>query len=697
MKTYRLLVVLAALLFAGMAAPAPARANAEVSFDFFYDSLAPYGEWVDVGDYGLCWRPTNVDPDWTPYSDGYWAFTDAGWTWVSYEDFGGIVYHYGRWIRLDGDDGWCWTPGYEWGPAWVSWRSNDDYVGWAPLPPEARWQRDVGIGIWVDRTCDIGPGYYNFCNVRDFGAPVLRGVIINRGQNVTIIRNTVNITNITYNTGYFAGPVIYNGGPRFDVINRLSARPVPALRLVQNTTFDSAHWRDHRGPGGRMAFNAQTVGNQLLVPAPRVTPPSDPSALRTQAKRTIAGDKVGKGWGMVKNPEVQKELRQEMQRQSKGFTPETAPARAVAAADLKAVPTKADLKATPTATTTGDRHERSGRGQRPEGVAAQPNSVTPATPIAGNPNLKPFNAVTDPGQNPRGQNPKSPNAPATATFTPIPRGPDATGPGATGRNRPRTVDTIPQQPQQPPPSPQPDRAAEQAKIRAEQERAAQQKQAEMATQQQKQAEATAQQQKQAEAAAQQQKQTEIAVQQRKQAEIAAQQQKQAEIAAQQRKQAEMAAQQQKQAEAAAQQQKQAEMALRQKQIATQQEAAKAQADEYRRRQGVEQQRQQQQTQQQQQQTQQPQQQRGVDPRRAQQDGDRERARQQYEAQRNAQQQQQQQQRQQQQQPQQQQQKQQPQPQTQQQQNNRPANSSQSGGNNRGSKDGKDKDKDKNGN
>ena len=49
----------------------------------------------------------------------------------------GIVYHYGRWTKVE-DEGWCWIPDYEWGPAWVSWRESDDYVGWAPLPPESR-------------------------------------------------------------------------------------------------------------------------------------------------------------------------------------------------------------------------------------------------------------------------------------------------------------------------------------------------------------------------------------------------------------------------------------------------------------------------------------------------------------------------------------------------------------------------------
>ena len=64
-----LLLVLAAVLT--LAVPRTARAQ-DVSFDFFYDSLSPYGEWLEVGDYGYCWRPTGVDEDWAPYSDGYW-------------------------------------------------------------------------------------------------------------------------------------------------------------------------------------------------------------------------------------------------------------------------------------------------------------------------------------------------------------------------------------------------------------------------------------------------------------------------------------------------------------------------------------------------------------------------------------------------------------------------------------------------
>ena len=77
---------------------APQAKSQDVSVDFFYDNLNG-GSWIEVGDYGYCWQPDIVvnDPSWRPYADGYWAYTELGWTWVSYEDFGWATYHYGRW------------------------------------------------------------------------------------------------------------------------------------------------------------------------------------------------------------------------------------------------------------------------------------------------------------------------------------------------------------------------------------------------------------------------------------------------------------------------------------------------------------------------------------------------------------------------------------------------------------------------
>ena len=120
------------------------------SYSIFYTELEPYGDWIETGDYGYVYRPHQAaNSRWRPYTNGRWVYTDAGWTWISDEPFGWATYHYGRWTRLRGV-GWVWVPGNEWAPAWVSWRKGVQYVGWAPLPPEAHFDRASGIRGWSD-------------------------------------------------------------------------------------------------------------------------------------------------------------------------------------------------------------------------------------------------------------------------------------------------------------------------------------------------------------------------------------------------------------------------------------------------------------------------------------------------------------------------------------------------------------------
>lgn len=115
-----------------------------ISFDFFYHRLRPYGRWIYVPRYGQVWCPIGVGRYWQPYSNGYWVYTEFGWTWVSYDDFGWIPYHYGAWTLLP-IYGWVWVPGYVWAPAWVTWRYGPYYIGWAPLPP--------GYSFYYGGTC----------------------------------------------------------------------------------------------------------------------------------------------------------------------------------------------------------------------------------------------------------------------------------------------------------------------------------------------------------------------------------------------------------------------------------------------------------------------------------------------------------------------------------------------------------------
>lgn len=94
--------------------------------------LARIGEWVRLADGRPAWRPGAVDESWRPYRSGSWAWTEAGWYWVSDEPWAWATYHFGRW-NIDARLGWIWLPGDEWAPSWVVWRHGPGVVGWAPL------------------------------------------------------------------------------------------------------------------------------------------------------------------------------------------------------------------------------------------------------------------------------------------------------------------------------------------------------------------------------------------------------------------------------------------------------------------------------------------------------------------------------------------------------------------------------------
>ena len=282
----------------------PQARGADVSMDFIYDNLSG-GNWMDVEGYGYGWQPDVVvrDPNWRPYSDGYWAYTDYGWTWISYEDFGWATYHYGRWANLS-DYGWVWFPGedLDWGPAWVSWRTGGDYIGWAPLPPRGPGvvYENQPISGNVDVTYDIGPEYYNFCDVRFIGEPVLRDRIIPPAQNITYITNTVNVTNI-----YVQNNTVYNYGPDFAVVNRYSSRPIQRLAIERQTATNLT-------TAIKSGTLTKVQGNKLLVAAPQRLMKAAPAARPPAVKAKIAQPKIERGWkGVPNKAELEQKIKAE--------------------------------------------------------------------------------------------------------------------------------------------------------------------------------------------------------------------------------------------------------------------------------------------------------------------------------------------------------------------------------------------------
>ena len=336
-----------------------AKAAVEVSVDFFHDTLESYGDWREVGDYGYCWQPRDVDSDWRPYSDGRWVYTDAGWTWVSEEPYAWAVYHYGRWARVD-RVGWVWVPGTEWGPAWVSWRRGPRHVGWAPLPPEARFARTVGFSARVDADYDIGPDNYSFVEVRNFGAPRLRTVFVEPRENITIINQTTNITRITY-----VNNVVYNEGPQYDVISRESTQPIRRLRLERREEFDG----DPHAVRAEQ-LKARVEGDSLRVVAPSFVDKPAKAPRKVAAK--VEKAEVDRGWKNAGTPAEVEKLRTKIKSE---------PAKSAEAPPQQ--PKKDKVEETPAAppVPAPEPNEKPGKGKlRPGGQPKKP--AEPAAPDA---------------------------------------------------------------------------------------------------------------------------------------------------------------------------------------------------------------------------------------------------------------------------------------------------------------------------
>jgi hypothetical protein len=222
----RIIFIIAFGILIGMQAYSWDGGRARVSFGVFFDALQPYGEWVDVSDYGYCWRPTGIDRNWRPYMDGRWVWSDQGWLWVSYEDWGWAPYHYGRWT-YDDYYGWIWVPDYDWGPSWVQWRYTDGYIGWAPLPPRAGFHFSIGIDIQ-----NYGVPYFGWCFTAGFGFYSDHPRIYDVEQNHHYLRITRNVTNIRE-----SGRGFINHGLDYRNVERMNRTRIRPARIEDERTF----------------------------------------------------------------------------------------------------------------------------------------------------------------------------------------------------------------------------------------------------------------------------------------------------------------------------------------------------------------------------------------------------------------------------------------------------------------------------
>jgi hypothetical protein len=309
----RTFLLVALLILVSLTVFVPTASAVSLGANYFYDDLAPYGDWFQMEDHGWVWTPRSVAADWRPYTRGHWAYTDDdGWLWLSDEDFGWATYHYGRWF-YDGDYGWVWVPGEQWAPSWVSWRLGEDYAGWAPLPPEYDWragggQLPGGIGMR-----SLAPTYYVFVPARDLVAPVVYRHVVPYDRNESLVRVTRDVTR--YET--VGDRIVSRAIPAHDV-ERVTGRAVPRYRVevatsaprrpvVQGNTVKI--FRPSPQQIARAPRKAAPTAVPRVKPHP-AAPPADPRAVRIQRPPT-----TGPAPGGAADRQHERERQQERARQ----------------------------------------------------------------------------------------------------------------------------------------------------------------------------------------------------------------------------------------------------------------------------------------------------------------------------------------------------------------------------------------------
>ena len=263
----------------------PVEPPAEVTVNYFYDSLAPYGSWVNADGYGRCWRPSVVvyNPGWQPYCDhGHWVYTDCGWYWFSDYSWGWAPFHYGRWFR-DSRWGWCWTPDTVWGPSWVTWRYSDDYCGWAPLPPGAVYQDGVGFffnGLAVSVGFDFGLSWncFAFVPIGHFCDPHPRRYCVASAQVSQIYHHTTVINNYNFNNH---NRTFVNGGIAPERIVARTHTPIHPI-AIRDTTSPAGHGDQLSRDGSTLIIGRPP---QSRSPAPMHSPQPNNSWPASQTRQ----------------------------------------------------------------------------------------------------------------------------------------------------------------------------------------------------------------------------------------------------------------------------------------------------------------------------------------------------------------------------------------------------------------------------
>ena len=287
--------------------------TSDTGYSAFYDTLAPYGTWVNVAGYGPCWQPTVVviNPTWQPYCDGgRWIYSDCGWYWMSGYSWGWAPFHYGRWFRHH-RLGWCWAPDTVWGPSWVCWRYNDNWCGWAPLPPGAWYRSGIGLtfhgrAVYGGFGFGLGLNSFTFVGINHFRDPYLHRHALAPHQAAEAYRRTA--TTATLSGSH--GRVINHGIPPSRVaaathsdVHRVSLRTTSSggrpgshsERFEGNSRTLSVYRPHFPQSGGRQATSGGRAGSELRTGGGGSAQATATQRITPQRRREWPGGPVPEG------------------------------------------------------------------------------------------------------------------------------------------------------------------------------------------------------------------------------------------------------------------------------------------------------------------------------------------------------------------------------------------------------------------
>jgi hypothetical protein len=278
---------------AGMAAHTPETAPpagteptpppTEATVTYFYSTLAPYGGWVNLDGYGWCWRPTIVtySNGWQPYcQNGYWVYSNCGWYWVSGYSWGWATFHYGRWF-CHPHYGWCWWPDTTWAPSWVCWRYNQDYCGWAPLPPHAVYQSGVGFvyqghAVTAGFSFGLNAGAFTFVATKNFCDPHLQRFRVDAAEGNRIFNQTMVINNIDFDS-HQRGIVNAGVPPKhITAVTRQEIHPVTIQAGNGSPVWGGKHEQFALNGTTLIVNRPQFVGSPVLTLHPQTAPGTKP-------------------------------------------------------------------------------------------------------------------------------------------------------------------------------------------------------------------------------------------------------------------------------------------------------------------------------------------------------------------------------------------------------------------------------------